>query len=257
MKELDSIFNTLWKKYSSVNTQAEAIHSLLGNVENDHIALRTFDSYLVGLKVFSKIFTDLGYEEKGEYKFDTKNLTAKHYEKEGYPKVFISQLNLGELSIGFNNIVSKCLLDFSRNPLTLKDFLLSGNLPWSPISYEEYNILKEESEYGAWLCTFGFVANHFTVSVNKLKEFDNLSILNLYLKNHGFILNSSGGEIKGSKEEGLMQSSTMASKVKVNFSDGEYEIPCCYYEFAERFGFEGFIAGSADKIFESTDNKNG
>ena len=35
-----------------------------------------------------------------------------------------------------------------------------------------------------------------------------------------------------------------------------HNIPGCYYEFALRHsGFDGFIAGSADKIFESTDNK--
>ena len=45
----------------------------------------------------------------------------------------------------------------------------------------------------------------------------------------------------------------------VNFDsiDNEiHDIYGCYYEFALRHnGFDGFIAGSADKIFESTDNK--
>jgi hypothetical protein len=72
-------------------------------------------------------------------------------------------------------------------------------------------------------------------------------------------LNSSGGEVKGSREQLLKQSSTMAEIVPVEFVEGVREVPACYYEFAERFRdaggalFSGFIAGSADKIFESTD----
>ena len=39
-------------------------------------------------------------------------------------------------------------------------------------------------------------------------------------------------------------------------TDETHDITGCYYEFALRHNkFDGFIAGSADKIFESTDNK--
>jgi hypothetical protein len=57
----------------------------------------------------------------------------------------------------------------------------------------------------------------------------------------------------------LKQSSTMADIVSLEFAEGYRQVPACYYEFAERFEdtegklFSGFIAGSADKIFESTD----
>ena len=50
-----------------------------------------------------------------------------------------------------------------------------------------------------------------------------------------------------------------ADRVAVDFREGTYEVPSCYYEFARRYEdengnlFNGFIAGSADKIFESTD----
>ena len=56
----------------------------------------------------------------------------------------------------------------------------------------------------------------------------------------------------------LEQSSTMADKVVVSFTDGDAEIPSCFYEFARRYPMEngklytGFVAASADKIFEST-----
>jgi hypothetical protein len=45
----------------------------------------------------------------------------------------------------------------------------------------------------------------------------------------------------------------------VEFANGErHVIPTCYYEFARRYPdadgkiYEGFVAASADKIFEST-----
>ena len=120
-------------------------------------------------------------------------------------------------------------------------------------------MLRAESEYAAWLYVHGIRANHFTVSVNSLKGFRGIEEVNNFLKDNGFLMNNSGGEIKGSKEQLLKQSSTLAEIVPVRFLEGVREVPACYYEFAERFRdadgrlFSGFIAGSADKIFESTD----
>jgi len=65
--------------------------------------------------------------------------------------------------------------------------------------------------------------------------------------------------VKGSAEQLLEQSATRAAEVPVQFSDGELVIPACYVEFARRYPgpdgdrFEGFIAQSANRIFESTD----
>ena len=44
----------------------------------------------------------------------------------------------------------------------------------------------------------------------------------------------------------------------VQFSDNTVTLPSCFYEFAQRFPlpngqlYQGFVAASADKIFEST-----
>jgi hypothetical protein len=138
------------------------------------------------------------------------------------------------------------------------EILWSGRL-WEVPSFEEYRLLMGESEYAAWLSIIGLRANHFTISVNALKKFDDLKALNAFLKENGFQLNASGGEIKGSPEVYLEQSSTLAREVPVEFTDGTYSIPSCYYEFAKRYPlpngelFQGFVARSADKIFESTD----
>ena len=80
-----------------------------------------------------------------------------------------------------------------------------------------------------------------------------------FLKKEGHALNSSGGEVKGTPAQLLEQSSTLADQVDVIFQEGVFPVPSCYYEFAKRYPdadgkiFSGFIAGSADKIFESTD----
>ncbi|MCB0347650.1 MAG: DUF1338 family protein, partial [Bdellovibrionales bacterium] len=88
-----------------------------------------------------------------------------------------------------------------------------------------------------------------------------LEDLNTFIESNGFSLNSSGGKIKGTPAELLEQSSTLAKTIAVNFDDGNFEIPACYYEFARRYPdtsgnlYQGFIAASADKIFESTDRQ--
>jgi hypothetical protein len=93
---------------------------------------------------------------------------------------------------------------------------------------------------------------------------------NQFLKSHGFKLNNAGGEIKQSPDGFLLQSSTVAEMIDVQFSSSETKrISGSYVEFAERrvlpqFSHlepsqierhhrrEGFEAGNADKIFEST-----
>ncbi|MEM0515849.1 DUF1338 family protein, partial [Pseudoalteromonas sp. YIC-827] len=93
---------------------------------------------------------------------------------------------------------------------------------------------------------------------NHLAQFDTIEQVNQKLKDAGFALNTSGGEIKGSPEVLLEQSSTLADDARVKFSDGEFAVPSCFYEFALRYLqpngeiYTGFVAASADKIFEST-----
>ena len=119
--------------------------------------------------------------------------------------------------------------------------------------------LSKESEYAAWLSAHGYGANHFTVSVNQLDRFDTVKGVNDHLRESGFAINESGGEVKGSPEVLLEQSSTMADRVAVDFSDGQHVVPGGFYEFALRYAmnngelYQGFVAASADKIFESTD----
>ena len=154
----------------------------------------------------------------------------------------------------FKNLVRKS----DPEKFSSGELIFSGTL-FNPLSYDIYRKLREESEYAAWFYVFGFRANHFTVSVNSLKKYDNILKVNDLIKRNGYVLNSSGGEIKGTPGDLLQQSSTLADIVSINFPEGPFDIPSCYYEFAQRYPgsdgklYGGFNASSADKIFESTD----
>jgi len=259
------IFEKLWEQYSLENPSAEQISDLFQNsgekVVNDHVAFRTFDDHRVNIDVISRPFLEAGYVPAGEYYFAVKKLRARHFELPGEPespRVFISELMLDEFSEDLRRTIKSELDAVSEELLASPELIFHGTI-FKSIRYEVYNRLREESEYAAWLYAFGYRANHFTVSINYLSGFNKIEAVNDFLKENGYPLNSSGGEIKGTPDQLLEQSSTLADRVELNFSEGVYAIPGCYYEFALRYAgkdghlFNGFIAGSADKIFESTD----
>jgi hypothetical protein len=260
----ETIFQKLWKIYTEQNPSVKQVHDLFvkegEEVVNDHIAFRTFDDPRINIDVLAKPFIEGGYVEKGQYKFEEKKLTAKHFELPGHPKaprVFISQLITNEFSDFLQETVKMIIDKITEEQLKSYDLIYSGNL-WGTPSKEVYEKLKKESEYAAWLYVFGFCANHFTVSVNYLEKLNSLEKVNQFLKDNGFLMNDSGGEIKGTPEQLLEQSSIKSGLVSKEFQEGTSEIPGCYYEFARRYPdnngelFSGFIAKSADKIFEST-----
>jgi hypothetical protein len=259
---MDEIFDKLWIQYSTENPSVKKIHDLFKSegetIVNDHVAFRTFNDPRVNIDVLSKAFTSRGYKEAGSYRFPEKKLFAKHYEKEGYPRVFISELMLEEFSGKLQAKITDLIDSCNRETFDPDRLIIAGNV-FGELSYKVYEMLREESEYAAWVYAYGYRANHFTVSINHLDTYDTIEKVNLFLKENGFQLNTSGGEIKGTPQQLLEQSSTLADRVMLTFSEGEKEIPSCYYEFARRYRdadgklFSGFIAGSADKIFESTD----
>jgi hypothetical protein len=262
---VQEIFDKLWASYITQNPEAKKVYDSFTNegekVENDHIAFRTFFDTRINVDVLARPFLEAGYEQKGYYIFEDKHLTAKHYEHKSLPnapRVFISQLMTDFFSPELQSVMKQCAERVPDELVFGNDLVFAGNV-WGPPSYETYEMLRNESEYAAWLYVYGFVTNHFTVSINSLKKLDNILKVNQFLKDKGFLLNASGGEVKGTPGELLEQSSTKAGIQIVSFAEGKYEIPSCYYEFAYRYPdtdgklYSGFIAKSADKIFESTD----
>ena len=260
---IETVLQNMWQDYLVLNPEAQRVVDALRaegeRIVNDHIALRTFNVGAVALEECAKPFLAMGYEEKETYSFDAKKLRAKHYEyaaDPSVPKIFISELLVNEFSPEFQDIVSSLVARVSADQVQLPNFFYSGR-PWD-VSASQYETLLDESDYGAWMAAIGYRPNHFTVFVNHLEKYSELEILNDFLKAKGFKLNTSGGEIKGTPQVFLEQSSTLANRVVVDFTDGQREIPSCYFEFAKRYPlasgelYQGFIAKSADKIFEST-----
>lgn len=259
--DVNQLFASLWEDYVEMTPSAGKVHQLLakGNaIINDHIALRTFNIERVNLSVLAKHFESLGYVACGDYHFEAKKLTAKHFEHPDptQPKVFISELMVEEFSPELQATITGLVEQVDVAATTADNFLYSGR-HWE-LDFSTYETLLAESEYAAWVAAFGYRANHFTVSINHLPGFDTIVEVNEALKRAGFVLNSVGGEVKGSAEVLLEQSSTMADKVEVTFKDAVKSIPSCFYEFALRYPkadgelYTGFVAASADKIFEST-----
>ena len=258
------IFNRLWKDYTNQNPDTKKVYDLFiaegETVINDHIAFRTFNHPSINVDVLAKVFLKNGYEFQGDYRFEQKKLLAKHYEHStdpSAPRVFISELLVEEFSEFLRNTVGEWISKIPKDLLTSDEMIFAGNVSGIP-SFEIYDKLRHESEYAGWLYVNGFCANHFTVSVNALKKYDSIQKVNSFLKENGFLLNDAGGEIQGTPAELLEQSSIKASMISVAFSEGTFNIPGCYYEFAKRYpdsdgtNYSGFIAKSADKIFEST-----
>ncbi len=258
---LPSLLDKMWVDYVGINPLAQKIHDLIGQgqtISNDHIALRTFNHPRVGLSTMAKPFIKSGYKDMGDYHFPDKKLYAKHYEPSDpkLPKIFISELKMEEFSPELRKTVNGLIDQIPAGRENEFDFVSMGR-PWK-VTTKMYNDLLKESDYAAWVAAFGYRPNHFTVFINDLKNFSDIFVLNEFLKSKGFKLNASGGEVKGTKEVFLEQSSTLANNIEVSFEDSKLTIPACYYEFAKRYPmangelYQGFVATSADKIFEST-----
>ncbi|WP_372753190.1 DUF1338 domain-containing protein [Labilibaculum sp.] len=258
------IFNRLWKEYTAQNPSAQHIHNLFTkeneNVINDHVAFRTFDDPRMNIQVIAKKFLKAGYQYAGEYVFEDKHLKAVHLEhtdEKNAPRVFISELLLSEFSKEFQATIKKRLNSVGNAYYADPDLIYKGSV-WGKPVYADYQLLRKESEYGAWLYVHGFRANHFTVSINALQKFNSIEMVNQFITDNGFEMNSSGGKIKGSPEKLLQQSSTLSELIKLEFEEGIFEIPACFYEFAIRYAdengelFSGFIAANANKIFDSS-----
>lgn len=249
-------------------------------IENDHIAFRTMGVPHLGIQSLEKIFLHYGYEKRDFYFFPKKKLNAYWYAPPDhqYPRIFISELQVDQLSQQTQQIIHRYTNEVKADPVDsinlddakAVDHFLHSAL-WRVPALEDYLALAKESEYAAWVIYNRYYLNHFTVSVHNLKDgYNTIQQFNVFLEKNGFILNDAGGKYKESPDGLLLQSSTVAKMIDVTFAGGEtHQISGSYVEFAERKVLpefaeldstaiqrnhrrEGFEAGNADKIFEST-----
>jgi len=258
----------------------EGVIASANEIENDHIAFRTMGVPRLGIRSLEKIFLHYGYKRKDHYFFPAKKINAYWYAPPSpeYPRIFISELIVEELSPEAQNIIRSHTNEVTADPVDAIDlndatavdnFLHSGL--WRLPALEDFLTLSKESEYAAWVIYNRYYLNHFTVSVHNLKAgYNTVADFNNFLERNGFTLNDSGGKIKTSPDGNLLQSSTVAEMIDAEFANAvKHRISGSYVEFAERKVLEqyaglsageikrehrreGFEAGNADKIFEST-----
>lgn len=264
--DIDTFFSRLWDDYTAMTPQASRIHDAFVDagetIVNDHVAFRTYDRGAITLAALEPHLLALGYTRYEPYTFEAKKLRAYGYlpPAEGLPRVFLSELMCSELSTRAQSIIDDLVDQIDPSRVENPDVMWAGRL-WQAPSFDDYRTLMEESEYAAWLSIIGLRANHFTISVNHFQHFDTLEKVLAKVESLGLGINESGGRIKGSPEVLLEQGSTLADRQPFTFAGGQVEeIPTCYYEFAKRYRdadgklYQGFVAASADKIFESTDS---
>jgi hypothetical protein len=259
------------------------IHSA-DDIENDHIAFRTMGVPFLGIQSFEKIFLHCGYERRDPYFFEGKKLNAYWYAPPGdrYPRVFISELRVDDVSPAAQRIIRSYTDEVTADPVDeldldagqqIDEFLHRGL--WRLPTWSDYERLMDESEYAAWVIYNRYYLNHFTISVHNLPPpYNTVARFNEFLEEAGIKLNTAGGKAKHSPDGLLIQSSTVAHMVDAQFDDGHgandiHSIAGSYVEFAERRVLpefvdlppeqvkrrhrrDGFEAGNADKIFEST-----
>ncbi|MCB9572140.1 MAG: DUF1338 domain-containing protein [Kofleriaceae bacterium] len=261
--DTDALLAALWADYVAITPLAARVHALLRargeTVHNDHVALRSFGAPGADVAALAAPFERHGWRPRDRYVFADKHLVARYWDHPDptRPKVFISELVLADLPARARGLVDELLAQLPT------DFAARLDLPWAGrpwhLDHGHYLELLEVSEYAAWVAAFGFRVNHFTVDVGRLRTVPSLAAMNTLLQDAGFALNTAGGVIKGSAAALLEQSSTLAEEVEVDFDDGTFLVPSCYYEFARRYPtptgelFGGFVPASADRLFESTD----
>lgn len=262
--DAQQFFDHLWQDYIQMAPHSANIKKVFESkgetILNDHVAFRTFGLDPINIPALEKPLLDLGYSMLAPYRFEAKKLNAFGYTHpdEKLPRVFISALDCDAISDQARDIIQGLVSQIDAAQVSTPGILWAGRL-WEPIRYEDYQTLLQESEYAAWVAALGIRPNHFTIAINYLKTCHSVEEVLQVVEAQGIAVNESGGRTKGSPEVLLEQGSSLADKMPVEFSGGEtHEIPTCYYEFALRYPdkdgklYQGFVAASADKIFEST-----
>ena len=179
IQTLPALLDKMWNDYVEINPLAQKIYDLFTKegelILNDHIALRTFNHPRVNIDILSRPFLAAGYTYGGDYHFTDKKLYAKHFEHSdtNLPTIFISELKLEEFSPSLNQLVNRLVDEISPEKELAYDFVAIGR-PWN-LSIQDYNELMKESDYAAWVAAFGYRPNHFTILINALKNFTDIT----------------------------------------------------------------------------------
>jgi hypothetical protein len=244
--------------------------------QNDHMALRTFavPSRGLGLEFIDRILRQHDYVPRDRYEFAEKKLRAQWYARPTpnvrdhfvpLPRLFVSELCVDALSAQSRSILEKCLARNSavqryldggdregiENVIDAIDHRLYSTVP----SREDYELLRAESEYGAWTLLNGHRVNHCTIPLHTFRTpHQDLNRFVPYARQHLQI--PIIGNVQTSADRLLMQISTEPVRSHFLFN-GDRDLTAIngsFIEFIERKR-DGFEAQNADRIFETTDRK--
>jgi hypothetical protein len=248
------LLELLWRDYVAAAPQAEGIHSILtGRGEilcNDHVALRTFAVPGIAGDALARPFAQLGWQPRECYEF-LGGVRAQSWQHDdpALPRILISELAIDHLSPRARAAIGG-LIDQLPDRFGARDDLAWAGRPWR-VTYADYQALRAESVYAAWIAAFGFLVHHFTIDAGALSTFPDLAALGAYLIEHGFRLDDPGGTIRGSRGERIERAATRPDPVSVEFADAVVRIPSCHYELVWRHPmpsgelFTGFVAANA------------
>jgi hypothetical protein len=281
---LSRLLDALWQHYIQrvpyARTYAELVESKGGNVVNDHIAFRTFNTVTGkqphGIGAIWHILDAFQYKPVSNYNFKEKKLHAVHFEhpQKQFPKIFVSQLEVSELPQWAQDLINEHVRDthYHLSEIACLDLLelhkneeleesAVKNLvrelthyfarPWSIPRQESVEKLNEVSQYAAWTLLHGNSVNHFTAFINyqNVKEWPDLQTTCEALAAAGIPMKD---HIEGQKGSKLQQSSTqaipeMVDIIKPDGSKGQIPWSYAYYELAER----GFIEKDGNQVLFS------
>lgn len=248
---------------------------------NDHMALRTLHmpSHGLGLPYLDRFFQQMCYLPRDEYVFPEKKLRARWYAPSSYlhryecgtclPRIFISELCVDQLSLQSQSIFQRYVARQSAIARFLDEQELSDKqkstaeaiaaideqLYQKVPTWQDYKVLQQETEYGAWTLLNGHRINHCTIATSLFRHpFEKLRLFVPYAEQQmgvKFI-----GSVQESADGKLLQISTEPEQGVFLFADKEEPttITGSFVEMIERRR-DGFEAKNADKIFETT-NQN-
>jgi len=279
-KEITKQFlERLWQQYikrvSYANKYVDLVNQNGGNVVNDHIALRTFNTRTgeqpEGIRAIKHILNCLEYKPAADYNFAKKRLNAVHFEHpyKNFPKIFVSQLEVKLLPEWAQKIINKTVTDTpyiltdssiellqklknegelptEAAELLVADLVQYFRRPWGIPQKEDVLKLNDVSQYAAWVLLHGNSVNHFTALINyqDVAQWPDLETTCKALEAAGIPMKE---QIEGKRGSKLRQSATKAVKEEVEVK-GEYGVEkitwtYAYYELAQR----GFIDENGSK----------
>lgn len=272
LKQLSqNIVQNLWDTYSLSSTDMRSITAAfkqkgISQYTLDHFAIIDLPSHHSGIPALHRIFSELGYSERGkDYLADKQNdflwMAESNCEnlpaRDVLPQVVIADFRLDEMPIAIKNIIyhysqktSSTAIDdifallqrvsagdaHALIPCTNKILHYFTGRDWPLPTVKEFNTVREFNELLAWVLVFGRRPNHFTLSIHLLDHFTDLEDFHRFIETDTKLaLNQEGGVIKGGKNSGIAQGSTSGISQTVHLADGEIAIPMGFIEFVWRY----------------------